>query len=528
MPRRLPAVAERRRFLLSWLFFTALGCLWALATPLMAVPDEPAHTVYAAAAVRGQIWAPAEGHHTAVTVPAGLAGVHAVGSCFLFPEEDQPDCPLVDEPGLAETDTTAGRYPPAYYVYAGLPALVTDGPAAVYLMRVLTALLVGALLAAGFSSVLSLERRALPIAGFALATTPMLFFFAGAVNPQAPEIAAAICLWASGAVLLRRMREDPLGVPSWADPHCRRVLAAATVLTVVRPMSLLWLALITAALLLFFADRAILLRLVRARVILVAVPVLALTAGSTLVWVVFRDALMQQDVPTFADFSAYQALITSVGKLDDEFRQMIGTFGWLNLPGPGWAHIAYPAVLGAVAALALPRSGRRQVLVLCGLAALVVVLPVAMEMTSYRESAFAWQGRYTLPLAVGIPLLLGLRPNPEGPPVPDATAGRPGVVTAGLVVVASIHIASFAGPVIQYLRGIDALWTGSPGGWNPPVRGLFLIAAFTGLVGAGAWIARRLAATPGSPPVAPTGVEEPAWSGERTERFAQAASTPTT
>ena len=53
----LPGVlVPRRPFLLSWLFFTALGCLWALATPLMAVPDEPAHTVYAAAAVRGEVW----------------------------------------------------------------------------------------------------------------------------------------------------------------------------------------------------------------------------------------------------------------------------------------------------------------------------------------------------------------------------------------------------------------------------------------------------------------------------------------
>ena len=310
-------------------------------------------------------------------------------------------------------------------------------------------------------------------------------------------------------------------MPSWADPHSRRVLAAVTVLTLVRPLSLLWLAVITAALLVFYADRSALLRLVRARVILAAVPVLVLTAGSTLVWVVFRDALMQQDVTTFADFSPYQALITSVGKLDDEFRQMIGTFSWLSIPAPAWAYTAFPVALGAVAAVALPAAGRQHSSCIFGLAALVVVLPVAMELSSYRASAFAWQGRYTLPLAVGIPLLMGLRPNRGRDP-----AGRTGIVTAVIVVVASIHVASFAGPLIEFLRGIDALWTGSPDGWNPRVPGCPGPRVHRPRRGR-AWAARRLAATPGSPPRTPVGLVVGNGENERPDRFAQAASTPT-
>ena len=114
-----------------------------------------------------------------------------------------------------------------------------------------------------------------------------------------------------------------------------------------------------------------------------------------------------------------------MAKLDDEFMQMIGTFGWLSIPAPGWAFIAFPAALGALAALALPAFSKQQRLWLAGLAALVVLIPVAMEMSSYRESAFAWQGRYTLPLAVGIPLLMGLRPNRRSrPPVGRAWPRR--------------------------------------------------------------------------------------------------------
>jgi hypothetical protein len=146
-----------------------------------------------------------------------------------------------------------------------------------------------------------------------------------------------------------------------------------------------------------------------------------------------------------------------------------------------------------------------------------------MELSSYRESAFAWQGRYTLPLAVGIPLLLGLRPSREVRTSPEP--GRAGIVTTTIVVVGSIHVASFAGPLIQYLRGIDALWTGSPGGWNPPVRGLFLVVVFTAVVAAGAWTARRLAATPAVHPATPAGS---AAEAREPDRLAQAASTPTT
>ena len=76
---RRPSVSP---WLVCWLFFTALGCTWAVATPVLGVPDEPAHTVYAAAAVRGEVWEETEGPVTRVTVPAGWANVDAVPACY--------------------------------------------------------------------------------------------------------------------------------------------------------------------------------------------------------------------------------------------------------------------------------------------------------------------------------------------------------------------------------------------------------------------------------------------------------------
>jgi hypothetical protein len=494
---RLPTSPDLRRWLLAWLFFTVVGSLWALATPVLGVPDEPAHTVYATAAVRGEVWEETEGPITRVTVPAGWANVDQIPACFAFQPNVTPACSpaLTGEPGTAEVATSAGRYPPLYYFYTGLPTLVTEGAQAVYLMRGLTAALVGALLASGLCSLLSLRPRVLPILGFALATTPMLFFFAGAVNPQAPEIAAAICLWASGAVLLRRMVQHPVEDLGWSNPHLRRVLAATAVLTVIRPMSLLWLGLIVVILVVVFSPASVLPRLVRSRAVLTALPVLVLTTGSTLAWIVLRDALGQQDVTAFADLTAEEALIRSTAKLNDEFTQMIGHFGWLDSPAPGWAYVTYTLALGALGALALPRLSRAQRLAVGAVAVVVLVLPVAMELTSFRVSAFAWQGRYTLPLAVGVPLLLGVLPGSRRPADqrPTDEPVRTGGATAVLAIVGSVHVVSFVGALNRNVNGIDGFFVVSEPGWSPPVPAWLLILGFTAVVSAGCWSLRRLA-----------------------------------
>lgn len=497
MTARFPTSPELRRWFIAWLFFTTVGSLWALATPVMGVPDEPAHTIYAAAAVRGEVWEETQGPVTQVTVPADWAIVGSLPNCFAF----QPDVPAGcapaltgEQPGSAEVTTTAGRYPPAYYFYSGLPTLVADGAEAVYLMRGLTAALVAGLLASGLCSVLSLSQRLLPVLGFTLATTPMLFFFAGAVNPQGPEIAAAICLWASGAVLLRRLAEHPVEDLSWSNPHLRRVLAATGVLTLIRPLSLLWLALIVIFLLITSSPSTVLPRLLRSRPVLTALPLLVATSGATLVWIVLRDALGQQDVTEFADLPPEQALLRSAAKANDMFAQMIGYFGWLDSPAPGWAYVVYTLTLGALAALALPRLTRGQRLAVAAVAVTVLVLPVLLELTSYRESSFAWQGRYTLPLAVGVPILLGILPGSRRPGdiSPRAESVRPGNAAVLLAAVGSVHVVSFVGALNRNVNGIDGFWGISEPGWSPPLSAWLLIVGFTAVVAVGGWCAWRL------------------------------------
>ncbi|HEX4979347.1 MAG TPA: hypothetical protein VFV35_04710, partial [Acidimicrobiales bacterium] len=45
-------------WLLSFVLAFGLGAVWAIATPVLAHPDEPAHSVKAAAVVRGELVPP--------------------------------------------------------------------------------------------------------------------------------------------------------------------------------------------------------------------------------------------------------------------------------------------------------------------------------------------------------------------------------------------------------------------------------------------------------------------------------------
>jgi hypothetical protein len=488
-------------WLAAWLIFSVLGGMWALGSPILSVPDEPAHAVYAAAVVRGQIWAPAEGHVTTVTVPRDFENIDNAPTCYAF----QPNVPagcaeaLTDKEGEVEIGTRAGRYLPAYYLYAGLGSLVADGANAIYAMRLLTVFAVAACLASAACSVLSRRRPTIGLVGLGLAATPMLFFFAASVNPQAPEIAVAILLWTSGSALLLNMRDDPDLPLTLANADLRRVLIALVLLPLIRSLAFVWLGIIVGALLLAFASWPAIRRLLRARVVLATIPLFVLSLGVVAVWILVRNtlALGEPLETTYAALPGDQALFASATKLNNEYLEMIGVFGWLTTPAPGLVYVLYTVLLGGLVALTVFTSPVRQNVTLALLALTVAVVPVLLEVQSYEASGFAWQGRYTLPIAVGVPLLLGMS---DGGTRLAGPVARRFLLTAmaGLVVV---HVVSFGGALSRHVFGINGFWGLSPAGWDPPVPALALLAGVLVVTVAGAW----LAATRGPVPDGPDG-----------------------
>jgi hypothetical protein len=92
---------------------------------------------------------------------------------------------------------------------------------------------------------------------------------------------------------------------------------------------------------------------------------------------------------------------TSSGLTDDRLRQMVGWFGWLDTPPPLAVHLAWAAALLVLLGLALRRAPARPVALVALLAVAVLAVPVILEARSISEVGYFWQGRYTLPLAVG-------------------------------------------------------------------------------------------------------------------------------
>jgi Predicted membrane protein (DUF2142) len=396
----------RRAWWVTFLLITALGCLWALASPLFSVPDEPAHTIRAAAAARGQIL-PGErterGFSAMVEVPAIIAKSSAVPVCYLFRGDIPAGCAMSFS-GSTRTvpaETNAGFYPPVFYAVVGAPSVPFPSATGIYLMRGVSAAICGALLASAVASALALRRPRLLVTGIAFAVTPMVLFLAGSINPNGVEIAAAVCLWVSLGVALT----NPDGA---RGRLMTRVGVSGSILALSRPLSPMFVALIGAALLIMFGWRPML-DLVRDRRGQIAAAAVALASLSTLVWVTAFGTLDQTPGGGVTNAPLLHNVRLSAGKIPVEVDQMIGVFGWLDT---GAATVSVYAWLFGVATLllvGLASSGRREAAVLIAIVVAVVALPVALEAPRAATQGFPWQGRYTLPLAVGLPILSSLQ-----------------------------------------------------------------------------------------------------------------------
>lgn len=197
--RRLPA-----RWVLAFVVFTLLSWSWSLATPLFGSPDEPAHVIKAAAVARGQLLPPrGSGPVPVVRVPVVFEKSPAYPACFAFRPDTTADCSIefTGPASEAGVGTPAGRYPPLYYALVGLPSRAFPSAVGVYLMRFVSGLVCAGFLAGAVTAAAAANRLRPLVIGVAVATTPMVLFLSGMVNPNSLEIAAALCLWVCGLAL---------------------------------------------------------------------------------------------------------------------------------------------------------------------------------------------------------------------------------------------------------------------------------------------------------------------------------------
>lgn len=438
--------------------------VWSLATPLFASPDEPTQVIHAAAAARGQlVGATVDGPrsaYTGVTVPAVFASGANASTCFAFHADVSASCaqPLTASAQTVRVDTYVGRYPPLYYVVVGLPSLLFVSKAGIYLMRLMSSLLNALLISLALLAVIVWSSRKLLLVGVTVAATPMAWFLGGMVNPSGFEICAAIALWTSGLVLVLEHPDRP-------PPGLVAIVAVAVgLLSLARPISPLWVAMTLAVLALLGGRRAVV-GLYHSRTARWSIPPLVACAAFALWWIEAEHALNLLPIsPAKRNVSDLEVLETVAGRTWPWTEQMIGVFGWLDTKSPVLTYAMWLGIVGVLVGLAVWRAGAWRGGTLLGLLAAVVVVPIGLTYLEARRLGINGQGRYWLPLAVGIPLV-AVALLERAPMSPRHRFWAALALSIGLWAASS---AAFLEALRRYAVGVTGPLDFLAGRWRPP------------------------------------------------------------
>jgi Predicted membrane protein (DUF2142) len=498
-----------RVWAVSTLVLFCLCALWSIATPIGANNDEGAQLIKAASVVRGQIVGQSVN-------PASLAGLsradrfglddcatlHGATNCdravtvVSVPESiadlTMPVCVLLEEHGSpcgrnqrgigglrgsgrdVSATTYVGRYPPLYYAIVGLPSLVWHTSVAVYLMRLLsgllTALMVG--LALALSSVWSRSR--LLVLTVAVAATPTVLIFGSAVNPSGLEMAASLCVWTGGLILVLDHTEHP--PPSLVYGTA----AAAIVMVLTRGLSPFWLALIGVSLV-ALAPRSLpeLFRCRAVRISGAAVAVAAVAAVGYIAWA-HTLSVYPLGLPVPSSMSSTDVLELALGRIKTLAIEFIGTFDSAESAPPLVTIGLWILVAAGLLVFGLVASLRRHAAVIVGLIAASLIIPTVVMVSQARHVGLVWQARDGFPLYVGILLVAGAAGGRSlgssrvlftGSSTIRAAFGRLAVLVA--VAVALAQLADVIWALRLYAGGFGA--TFHPRWWDPPVPAVLLI-----------------------------------------------------
>jgi hypothetical protein len=462
---------------------------WALATPIFASPDEPAHTIHAIGVAHGE-WlgkpfrrghglpAAMDAEASKATVIVNVSSVYqdwAGINCLAFNPGVPANCLHLDPSrGNGPALTYTARYFPAYYLAVGSVTWVTSaGARQIYLMRLVSVLLSAVLIASAAVTILEATPSPWALLGLAVALTPMTIFLAASINPNGLEIAAAIGVWVHGAAIVTGR------LPVVGERLITRLGIASIVLALNRPTSLLWLGLI-GILLIICAGRETITELLRHTAARLWAVGLSIATALQLSWSAWAGGFSPSKTFTGAPVSVTrdQYLRTTIGASYELLHQMIGVFGWLDTPAPAVTFLLWLLGLGALVAIAMlvaPRLLRA----LAATVILVIVVPVGVQATYVHTIGFEWQGRYTLPLAVGVPILAGLGTALAYQRIPSSRR-------LTIAIVAGLSIAqffAFGQALRRYSVGANGtIWFPWSAQWQPPVPILVLLVGFAVLL----------------------------------------------
>jgi hypothetical protein len=319
-------------------------------------------------------------------------------------------------------------------------------------------------------NLLGLGNRGPLLVGAALAMTPALLFFGASINPSGLSIAAAMAVWTGGFALVRTEKIPDVSVA------LARVGGPLCLLLLLRRDSLLWAGLIVLALIAITPPmrrrELMALRTTWAWGLAVGACALAQYAtGGADTARLAREAANGSVSGAWAELPAY---IREIGG---------GILGWRDTPVPSFVTHVFIAGTVVLALIALVVGPRRVAMTLAALVVVVVTAPLAIGALLYPY----FQGRYMLPLAIGVVLLAALGLSETKP----SRLWPPAVPAVTLTFIGAAQIDAFAQTLRRHTIGYHGGWyfTHAPA-WHPPAAGpISLTITYAALVAAVlAWI----------------------------------------
>jgi Predicted membrane protein (DUF2142) len=365
--------------------------------------------------------------------------------------------------------------PPAYYAVVGMASWVLrPGSGTVYAMRFISALMSGAFIATAITASRRMSSRSVVAAGLVLAVTPMVLFMSSVVNPNGLEIAASLAFWVCGLALVSTAHEriDNRLVAAVGFAGC--------VLALSRQLGPLWLALILLTVL-GVTSRAALRNIVRSPLARLWAALIAVSVLTQVAWGLIvrpRDATLVDRAPS--NLSTLEVVQDAFGSTLRWYREMIGWFGWRDTQAPVLTWLPWIAAIAFIFFLALAWANRRYAAGLIALFTAVIAVPVIIEATPYRSAGTFWQGRFILPLAVGVPILASF--------ALASTQRARELITVRFaftigIVVGVAQLLAFAQNLRRYTVGYDGeiqYWKDPH--WLPPLPSLLLTLAYAAVV----------------------------------------------
>jgi hypothetical protein len=469
---------QRARRVAGWagLGFVLLQIGWILVMPPAAGIDEFDH-LYRADSVAMGNWKPG-----AEQLPQTLArgGLIPVRSSLV--DASTPACADLDyttpfncrpfrrvNSAVVDVASAAARYNPTYYAIVGTVARPFSGNAAIYAMRIASALVCAAIFVFAAFIATGCSRSKWPLVATLLAVLPTTVYSTSLAAPNGANMLSGLLVWTAVAGLAR---QDP----TFRGASYLGLGAGAAILANTHTLGLLWLLLIGLTWIVY-AGPARTLMLLRPRnagewgVLASSATAMALA----LWWVQYAQPNMSGGTEEGGlPGHPWHDILASVPLW---VLQGIGAFPFRNEPAPPLLYAVALVVLMGVAA-ALFRSLRRDPALTRLLATVLfvsVAVPVTLTYATYGTLGLSWQGRYGMPYTVGLFVVAGLALD-RGRQEP-----RRSLLVIGTCAWVFAHVVGQSG-VLEKQTERHALLAAT-GWWAPPL----ILVGITGLLAAATW-----------------------------------------